>query len=73
MFVVRIKSKNPTFISVWSGDPGRTHILKDARKYYTAKAAERAMRKLTKQYPNREFSVTEIVLSSTTKSCNLLM
>lgn len=43
----------PFYIANWSGDPGRTLLKVNAKKFETQNLAEKAIKKAVKDYPSR--------------------
>lgn len=59
MFVVRLAEYGNCWLAPWSGDPGRTVVLENAKRYKTRKTAMVAARREHKRYNWRKIGIVE--------------
>ena len=60
-YVIQVKANHDCFIADVDGDPGRTTIIENARIYNDKDFANQQKNQLKRKYPNRDFSVREVV------------
>lgn len=49
------------FLATWSGDPGRTCVMNNARRYKSKHAAKCAISWIKRQFPNRDYGEIKII------------
>lgn len=57
---------SPVYLAGWEGDPGRTHSQWNAKKFETKKAAQKAIDKVLKDYPDHNYSPEILTIETTT-------
>ena len=55
-YYIKIQAIHDCWVADWEGDPGRTRIKENAKKF-SKKEAEKVCELLTKNYPQRKFSI----------------
>lgn len=57
-YLIRLtKSSEPCWVADWEGDPGRTLVKENAKRYLNEIVAARALRRLRSLYPFREMEI----------------
>ena len=60
-FVVKFENGNePFYLADWDGDPGRTLLIENAKKFLRHKSAQKALEKAITDHPLRKL-VGEII------------
>ena len=59
-YVIEVKGSQPSYHMTGSGDPSRTLILENAKRYDYVSSAENAMRRLECKYPDRKYKVRTV-------------
>jgi hypothetical protein len=63
MYVIYLwndSSNKPNWIADWDGDPGRTLLFENAKRFKTEKSAKNKLSVLKKQCPFRDFSLSKV-------------
>ena len=57
LYCIKVKASFDCWIANWEGDPGRTLIKENAKKFRSKSKAEKLCNHLKYEYPSRDFSV----------------
>jgi hypothetical protein len=57
LYCIKVQANHDCRIADWDGDPGRTLVIKYAKKFKRKSEAEKLCKELKVKYPNRNFWV----------------